>query len=591
MSASPGNPTSSLPVRSSWLALALTGFLQAGQTLPVFLSDNHAETFGWISRNFDPDGRHQLVLVDAHSDASMAERSEEIREGLRRVPSPAARAAAVEEWRTAGRIQAFNWIEPLMPRPLDHVLWLASPGLTGHERAAAHADACGLLDGRLEVEPRAAGSFAGRWTTVDLRRFRSWKPGPQPVILSIDLDFFTGMEPGKREEMFEMIWEQAMGWPHLAGVAFSVSRPWLADDGEADALVTLACGAVARTRGAVLEIDASVDDRPDGSGKAASASAAVPRWDAANASATLRGGWRALGDRLRITDRKRNLDFPGGDALPSIHAATGEADYDGVWRFPLHEAPALRVVPPPDATGRVRWFALEPAQAAYDLVPETGLGKAFANSPGRWIYERRRSLGITADLALAAEKWGPTTAGRVRLAAECETPGGWIPVPPIELRLVRGTGFRAALSECFRMPYVFGIGGVAEDGLTGVEAGWGSDCANLLIHAWRRNGIPLAWGDPGRLRGQLATRMEHVTLKDAASITPEDIERGMAIDFGKHVAALWEDRPPLGRLSGTDLVAHHLGGFPEIVELSSLTRSRPVFSLRVPREPADGPVR
>jgi hypothetical protein len=164
-------------------------------------------------------------------------------------------------------------------------------------------------------------------------------------------------------------------------------------------------------------------------------------------------------------------------------------------------------------------------------------------------------------------------------------------VPPIELRLAQGTGFRAALSECFRMPYVFGIGGVAEDDLTGVESGWGSDCANFLIHAWRRNGIPLAWGDPGRLRSQLATRMEHVTMKDAAPIIPEDIERGMAIDFGKHVAALWEDRPPLGRLSGTDLVAHHLGGFPEIVELSSLTRSRPVFSLRVPPEPADDSVR
>ena len=56
------------------------------------------------------------------------------------------------------------------------------------------------------------------------------------------------------------------------------------------------------------------------------------------------------------------------------------------------------------------------------------------------------------------------------------------------------------------MPYVFGIAGVAEGDLSGVETGWGSDCANLLIHAWRRNGIPLNWGDPGRLREQLATK-------------------------------------------------------------------------------------
>jgi poly-gamma-glutamate capsule biosynthesis protein CapA/YwtB (metallophosphatase superfamily) len=59
----------------------------------------------------------------------------------------------------------------------------------------------------------------------------------------------------------------------------------------------------------------------------------------------------------------------------------------------------------------------------------------------------------------------------------------------------------------------------------------------------------------------------------------------VAIDFGQHVAALWEDRDPCGRLGGNDLVVHHLGGLPEIVTLETLTKDRPVFSLRVPRSP------
>ncbi len=589
MSGSIKNRRSSRLVRSACLALLVTECARAEQTLPVFLADNHAETFGWITRTFDPDESYQLVLVDAHSDASMAERSEELREQIRRVPSMDARAAKVEEWRASGRIQAFNWIEPLMPRPLDQVCWLAAPRLEEIQRTALNLEAVGLLDGRIEVEPRSAGSFVDRWATVDLAGLSKWQPGARPVILALDLDFFAGMKPAVREESFETIWQRAMAWPGLAGVAFAVSRPWLTDDAEADALVALACDAVSRTRGAFLEMDASVDDRPDDSKKAAELLTNIPRWDADRVSHSVRQSWLAMRDRMRVVDRKRAWqsildDWPSANTAAFIHPDQGEVDCDGVWRFPMHETPVLRLEPPVEASGRVRWFALEPARAAYDLLPRTGLGKSFSTSPGRWIYEKRRSLGTTDDFALAAAKWNPGTAGRVRVAAEFETPRGWIPIPPIELRLAEGNGFRGALSECFRMPYVFGIAGIAAEDLSGVETGWGSDCSNFLIHAWRRNGIPLAWGDPGRLRAQLATTAENITLADAPSISPEEIERGIAIDFGRHVAALWEDREPLGVLGGNDRVVHHLGGFPEIVDMEFLARERPVFSLRVPRK-------
>ncbi len=569
------------------MLLALVVTRGAGQSLPVYLSDNHAETFGWITRKFDPDTPHQLVLVDAHSDASAAERSEEIREGLRRVPSLRERKDNVDRWRDQGRIQAFNWIEPLMPRPLEHVHWIAAPELAEARRAGLHAEAFSLLDGRLEVEPRSSGAFAGRWITCDLTDFKRLKPITRPVILAIDLDFFAGMETAARESAFETIWRHAMDWPGLAGVAFAVSRPWLTDDAEADALAVLACGAVSRTRGAFLEIDASFDDRPDDSKLRAESPSAPARWDAASASAALRACLLQMRGRLEIKDRKRDwaaiLDAWEMEAPAAIiHPERGEVDCDGVWRFPHHEAPVLRVEAPADATGRVRWFALEPTNAACDLLPHTGLGKSFAESPGRRIYEKHRNLGVARDHALSPEAWRPDGPGRVRVAAEVETARGWIPVPPVELRLSNAAGFRGAISECFRMPYVFGIAGVTEDDLTGVEMGWGSDCANLLIYAWRRNGMPLAWGDPGRMRMQLATKAENVTLADSPPIRAEEIEAGIAIDFGRHVAAVWEDREPVGTLGGNDLVVHHLGGFPEVVELSSLTATRPVFSLRVP---------
>jgi hypothetical protein len=553
-----------------WGALMMVA---SGQRLPVFLSDNHTESFAWMARAFDVDAPLVLVLVDAHTDATAAERSEEIRERVRRVPTVTERAVRIEAWRENGRLQAFNWIEPLMPRPVEQVVWAPKLDLTETEAVRMTTEAVAALDGRLEVEPRGAGSFAGRWRTMSARDLERWEPGGlQRVVLSIDLDFFAGMESAAQHDEMERIWRRAMDWPGLAGVSFAVSRPWLMNDAEADYLVRLATGLVARTRGATLEIDVSLDDRPDDSLRAEELGNGPPRWDAAAASPGLQAMWANLGMRLRITDRKR--DWEEHQSSLQIVADAGEMDCDGVWRFDLLESPVLRVRGAHDGTGRVRWFELRPARMAYDFLPETRLGKDFSESPGRWIYEERHEIGETHDFALAAEAWSPGGPGRVRIEAEVETARGWLPVAPVEIRLLEKTGFRRCLSEILRMPYGFGIAMLEEDDLEAVESGWAADCSNALIHAWRRAGIPMRWGDPGMLRAQLEI------LAEGAAISDELIERGLVVDFGRHVAAVWEDREPRGVLDGGDLMFHHLGGYPEIVSLAELAATRPVFTVR-----------
>ena len=539
------------------LALLLAGTAWGGPTLPVFLADNHGDSFAWASRTLDLDREHVLVLCDAHSDASAAERSDELRERLRRVASEDERAARVEAWRAGGRVQAFNWIEPLMPRPFGRVLWVAPAGDPA-EREAIAGRQC---DGRLEVEPRSAGPLAERWRAVDLAGLEAWKPGRRPVVWSLDLDFFAGMDADAAAARFARMWAAAMDWPGLCGVSVAVSRPWLEGDEEADRLVALVLSAVARTRGAEIEIDASLDDRRDDSLRAGQGP--VARWDLAAASPAVKAWVSRLGRRCRVTDRERTHEFPVDPAWLGVDGL--ELDLDGVWRPAPDAVLRLRGA---EGSGRVRWFLQRPLRRAYDLLPETGLGKDFSNRPGRWVCEDRLPVAESNDFALPLGKWSGG-GGRLRVTAEYEREGAWLPAGVAELRFGEGSGFRRALSETRGMPYLFGVAGVEVDGLSGVDAGWGADCSNVLVHAWRRCGVPIRLGDPEALRRQLR-RVE-------GPLSAAEVERGVMIDFGKHVAALWEDREPRGELGSGDLVFHHLGGVPQVVALAQLQSGRPPF--------------
>ena len=530
--------------------------------LPVFVADNHAESLGWVSRSFDLDRSYVLVLTDAHSDASAIERSEEVREGLRRVASEQDLEARVEAWRANGRIQAFNWIEPLMPRPFNRVVWVPGESLSQEQSDELRTTAGRQCDGRLVVEPRAAGRMADRWEVMDVAALEKWEPGGRRIIWSVDLDFFAGMSVEAAETTFARMWSAAMDWPGLEGVCVAVSRPWLKSDDEADRLVGMVLEAASRTRGARVEIEAAVDDRPDASLRAAEGFA--QRWNITASSLRTRSWMGVLGDRCIV--RKRGIDEKVRFAGARIEIDGVEMDVDGVWRLALGDPMILRVRGA-EGSGRVKWSRLETAREAYDLLPATGLGKGFSKAPGRWIFERPVEKVETTDFALDATRW-IERVGVVRVSAEVETGGDWQAIAPVEIRVGAGKGFRRALSECMGMPYVFGIAGVEEDDLTGVESGWGADCSNLLSYGWRRCGRAIGWGDPEGLRVQLKP------WPDRRRWTPEEVDRGVMVDLGFHVAALWEDRKPEGELNGDDLVFHHLGGRPQVVRLESLLEGR-----------------
>jgi hypothetical protein len=139
-------------------------------------------------------------------------------------------------------------------------------------------------------------------------------------------------------------------------------------------------------------------------------------------------------------------------------------------------------------------------------------------------------------------------------------------------------GARAAWSEQFGLPYIFDSRLLFRRSRGfGPDTHWGADCANFIIQGLRAEGSLANWGSP---------RDVEFYLQSLDSL-PTDGQPAL-LHFGSHVAALWEDRPPLGKLDAGDLCVHQLEGRPEILALDKLSMNRAppkLMGLRPPSKP------
>jgi hypothetical protein len=560
--------------------------------LPIFVADNHADSLAFLAERLNLEEPHLLVLVDAHSDATAAARSDDMRRDLRRVRNIEERRSKVESWRENGRLQAYNWIEPLMPRPLDKLVWVASPKLDELQRRRLEQEAGDFLDARIEFESRTSGSLADRFTVADAGILATLHPEPRATVLSLDLDYFASMSKEDSIKEMEHIWSAALTWPFLRAVTVAVSRPWQNDDAQAATLLSQFFDLAGDVPGARFIIEhrtrSHETDNSQRARQLAAEGKAVPRWAWNAAPPSLAVQLSLLKDRL--------LPWAPDDDWPllqehwqqfSTHAHVDledtQSSLDGIWRLDQSRvnSAVLRIKDlPKSATYRASWWLLQPRSQAYDLLPESGLGKRFTKAASPWIAERRAWLAETTDAALPLQQLSQTLAtqnglGRVRILAEMETAHGWLPLPVFELRVTTGQNFHAALAEQMGMPYVFGIGLAAVGELTGADLAWGNDCANFLVHAWRRQGWRLPWCSPGQLRSLLEVIAEPTPAKQwkPVALPPGALEHGVVVDLGPHMAAVWKDRNPKGILDHNDLVVHHLSGPPSIITLGELLKS------------------
>jgi poly-gamma-glutamate capsule biosynthesis protein CapA/YwtB (metallophosphatase superfamily) len=559
----------------------------AAKPLPIYIEDNHAGTFYWLTQNIELDQPCTLILFDAHSDASGIFDSDNIRDALRNVISMQTRQMLLDRWRSQGAVQCFNWIEPLMPAPIAKVIWVPAEKLSPAEIYGHTQQATALLDGHLEAAPRKSGSFRESYVVSDFENLERHLDRNRPLVVTIDLDYFAGLAAAEQETAFARIWNFVIERPSLRAITFAISRPYLTNENEAHRLLKLALASALSLLTAKIEFEPFLtvaNDHSNLAKKLMVKGEKPPVFDVGNAPQELRA--RILSERQRITVRCdaahwQHLLSDWNNEAPQLHLQIKDrlASTDNVWRVPAEEPAEVELIIEPWTTKpqKIEWFALTPKYSRCNLTELSTDQVGFvANAAPRPAW---KEIAIDHhDAVLPITKLddlfdGQLHCGSLRLRARALVDGKIRETPVLELRRFVGNGFRAAISEQFGLPYLFGSGELSRDSDTGPETNLGADCANFAVYALRRQGQRVPWSDPKQLRDHLEVVAQRTT-SGTAKISAKDLQRGMIVHLGTHVAAVMEDREPVGVLDENDLVAHQLAGTPQMVTLGQLLKER-----------------
>lgn len=560
------------------LAVAFLALLLPIHAAPlvVHFEERHSGSFFHFAETLDLEASATLLLIDAHSDASCVADSDKIRAALRQVKSSGHRRELLQNWRRSGRVQVFDWIEPLMPHPVKNVVWIANE----EELAAARQQVDRL------APARSCGPLGASWTSSLFSGIETQLAEEEAVIVSLDLDYFAGWPRAEAREGLQDLWARLLRMQNLQSISVALSRPWLEDEEEARFLAEEVLALILSSRNTRLHFEPFAPLGPDRSEEARRRLALgeqQPTFDFTTVSDHTKD--LVLQERSRITVRSQperwaNLlenwqRIRGGWWLEVDNHQPSLDKRIRIAKDNSHELPTLRVRNREGRlVNRVTWYREGADGTNYNVMPEVSLGKQFADA-AQWLGWHSQLLAETSEPALAGAQWSPALAqpqgwGALRIWAEVESDSETYRTPPLELRVRAGEGFRGALTEQFGLPYLFGVGRLRSDGWSGPELGWGNDCANLLAWAWQQDGFPLPWCSPGQLRQHLQLMGN---LTDEIKFSPTELDRGLVLDRGNHMAALWKDLEPKGRLDGSDLLIHQLGGPAEVISVATFVKS------------------
>jgi poly-gamma-glutamate capsule biosynthesis protein CapA/YwtB (metallophosphatase superfamily) len=568
--------------------------------LPIYIEDSHAGSFYFLAEHLDLDRPYTLLLFDAHSDASPIFNSDAIRMGLRSTVDLRAKVDLFRKWRESGKIQCYNWIEPLMPFPFARVLWIPPKHLDQTHIFQLQNQCRLFLDGHEEVCPRSEANLSCCYSVTDLPRLKEQllplDAQERPIVVSIDLDFFCNTTDADLEAKFREVFLLALSIKHLAALTFSISTPYLRDAQQADRLLTLAVEYSCRVANAEIEFEPFAVTGPDTSARAGQLGAAglpMPKLALDKLSETCRNRLLSRSEQLSIREQTAGWNeflTAGNNDLPQIRFHNRPACAFLTVRRSDLDAIKLEAVLPADAKS-VCWYSLQSTVDSYSLSDQQF---GFADGAPRWIYREPKPLSVEPILSgqnLLRALDPKTGFGVAEIFVRFETNSGVFDSKLLHVACIDdgNSEFRHALSAEFNLPYIFFASKLATSCAAGPEVGLGSDCANFVIYALRQSGWQIPWSDAKHLIPRLGM-LARVDLDQPQSdperlvqLRSDDFENGVIVVFDNHAAALWSTTMS-GFLGLNDLVVHQLEGRPEIVPLAHLAKTRRQFTvLTVPR--------
>jgi hypothetical protein len=242
----------------------------------------------------------------------------------------------------------------------------------------------------------------------------------------------------------------------------------------------------------------------------------------------------------------------------------------------------------------VRWSKLEPVVDSVDnTTPKFHFEPISYRATSIESCDDR--LDCPADVTPSRLAVPPELAGTGNMAFQVKVTtesGDTLATPGLEARDVGGLApsihrvairrddtYLGYLSELNGSPFIFGSAG--PDGRNQTDRLLGADCADLAVYGRRRLGkgaqytstyhfdeqapeLVKATGLDGD--GRATDKQGRVIVFGAKGVKPGDV---LHFPGSRHVAVLFEDRPPLGVLDGNDVMLHTCWGPPKLEAIGS----------------------
>ncbi len=570
--------------------------ISANPYTTVYIEDSHAGSYYFFIEQLDLEKEHQLILFDKHSDATEAFDSDMLRAKARVSKMEYSLAELFQNWRSRGVIQCFNWIEPLMPKPLSRVVWVAGDNLSKGKIESKKKEVDQQLNCHEAALKRDSGNLAIRFQVTDFLTLQKSKSVKLPVVVSIDLDYFTGLNEIEQHKELEKVLDYTFSLPNLQAVSIAISYPYLQSPQEADRLLYQSFEYLNRIKNIKLCFEPFIDNGPDQSELAKSyyrKRLPVPKYEIDKASNTLknlllhieldtkchREEWQML-----LSDWQKHLNpkpvltiYKNGQIIPKERF-----NY-----FSIKDEIGLKVSGIENLFDpKVCWKVLYAKEKRINL---TGRKYGFADNAVKWIIFAEKKLPFSNNILKTEDLISlfdtRTGFGTVRVLAEVTGRDGSYRSEVVCLSRYQDQSYLGKLSEIFNLPYILGSSLIREDNLLGPEVKYGADCSNFLIYGKRRLGLNIPYLNPNQLKEYLV-ELDRVNrfVSDVAYgkrgkvyLDNELIKEGLLLHFGEHIVAVYQDNEPKKVLSRNDLIVHQLEGFPEIIPLKSIKQTNRPF--------------